>query len=199
MSADSAAVTMAGLQPLAAGDVVRRLRIAFPSGRHLPDEQWQQHHRFVLRTLVGLTVAVVAYALFSGHGVPGAVFLAAPVAALGLIAGLRILSRGEQANLAAVGLMTAAAMVVHISGGRTEAHFLFFALLPLAALYATPAPFVMAVGFVGLHHFAFGSMVHGSVFMHGQSVVQMSLLHAVFILIESWACFVAWRRFEDRR
>ncbi|SFT98950.1 PAS domain S-box-containing protein/diguanylate cyclase (GGDEF) domain-containing protein [Geodermatophilus amargosae] len=179
--------------------LLRRVARALPSGRQLPDEQWEQHHRFVLRTLAGLTVAVLVYALVSGHGVLGAGGLAAPVAVLGLTAALPMLTRGEKANVAAVGLMTAAAVVVHISGGRTEAHFLFFALLPLAALYATPVPFVMAVGFVALHHFLLGSMLHGSVFPHGHSVLQMSLLHAVFILIEAWACFVAWRRFEDRR
>ena len=178
---------------------LQRIAQRMPSGRHLPDEQWQQHHRFVLRTLAGLGAVVVAYALYTQHGLLGAAGLALPVAALGFAAALPILTRGEKANLAAVGLMTAAAVVVHISGGRTEAHFLFFALLPLAALYATPAPFVMAVGFVAVHHFVFGSLLHGSVFMHGQSVLQMALLHAVFILVESWACFVAWRRFEDRR
>ncbi|WP_170121440.1 putative bifunctional diguanylate cyclase/phosphodiesterase [Geodermatophilus tzadiensis] len=153
----------------------------------------------MLRTLVGLTATVIAYASYAQHGLLGALGLALPVAALGLAAALPILTRGEKANLGAAGLMTAAAVVVHISGGHTEAHFLFFALLPLAALYATPAPFVVAVGYVVLHHFVVGSLLHGSVFMHGQPVLQMALLHAVLILVESWACFVAWRRFEDRR
>ncbi|GAB3306580.1 hypothetical protein GCM10027451_14030 [Geodermatophilus aquaeductus] len=179
--------------------LLARAARALPCGRHLPDEQWQQHHRFVLRTLAALTVAVAGYALVAGHSVLGAGGLAAPVAALGTVAALPFLTRGERANVAAVGLMTAAAVVVHVSGGRTEAHFLFFALLPLAALYATPVPFVLAVGFVALHHAVLGSLVHGSVFMHGQSVAQMALLHAVLILLESWACFVAWRHFEDRR
>ncbi|PWW22286.1 PAS domain S-box-containing protein/diguanylate cyclase (GGDEF)-like protein [Geodermatophilus normandii] len=179
--------------------LLARVARTLPSGRHLPDEQWHRHHRFVLRTLAALTVVVAGHALVAGHGVLGAGGLTVPVAALGAAAALPFLTRGERANLAAVGLMTAAAVVVHVSGGRTEAHFLFFALLPLAALYATPVPFVLAVGFVALHHFVLGSLLHGSVFVHGQSVAQMALLHAVFILVESWACFVAWRHFEDRR
>ncbi|HEY0127294.1 MAG TPA: EAL domain-containing protein [Blastococcus sp.] len=181
-----------------AGRLARLIR-SLPTGRELPGEQWQQHHRFVLRTLAALAVAVVTYALVQGHGVVAALGFASPVVLLAGLASAPILHRGERAVLSAVGLMTAAAVVVHIAGGRTEAHFLFFALLPLAALYATPVPFVAAVGFVGLHHFVLGSLAHGSVFMHGQSVTRMAMLHAVFILVESWACFVAWRRFEDRR
>ncbi len=185
--------------PARGGRWVDRAVRSLPAGRRLPDEQWQRHHRFVLRTLAALTAVVAGHALVAGHGTWGAVGHAAPVAALAVLAALPLLGRGERANVAAAGLMTAAAVVVHLADGRTEAHFLFFALLPLAALYATPAPFVAAVGFVAVHHTVFGSLHHGSVFEHGQSVALMSALHAVFVLVESWACFVAWRQFEDRR
>ncbi|HJX44077.1 MAG TPA: hypothetical protein VJ352_10405 [Geodermatophilus sp.] len=52
---------------------------------------------------------------------------------------------------------------------------------------------------MALHHLVLGSLVHGPVFGHGESVLQISLLHAVFLLVESRACCVAWRHFEDRR
>src|SRR4051812_17613121 len=170
----------AGVDVPASATVVDRPTRSSLAGRELPYEQWQQHHRIVLRTLVGLVVVVAAYALHGGHGIVGAAGAAAPVAVLAGGAQNPLLSRGGRAVLASTGLMTAAAVVVYLSGGMTEAHFLFFALLPLSVLYATPVPFAVAVGFVGVHHFVFGSMVHGSVFMHGQDVLQMALLHAVF-------------------
>jgi hypothetical protein len=87
-------------------------------GRELPDEQWQQHHRVVLRTLAGLAVGVAGYALFSGYGALAAVGFGAPVALLALAARAPMLSRGERAVLAATGLVTAAAGAVHVSGGH---------------------------------------------------------------------------------
>jgi diguanylate cyclase (GGDEF)-like protein/PAS domain S-box-containing protein len=95
--------------------------------------------------------------------------------------------------------MTTAALVVQLSGGATEAHFLFFALLPLAALYAARAPFVLAVAFVAAHHFVLGTLLPHAVFEHHVAPLPMAALHAAFVLLESWACLVAWRRFDDRR
>ncbi|MGY1603084.1 putative bifunctional diguanylate cyclase/phosphodiesterase [Geodermatophilus sp. SYSU D00815] len=176
-----------------------RLRRAFPGGRALPDEQWAEHHGFVLRTLVALCVAVAGYALVQGHPPLHAAAHAAPLVLLTLAARATALPRVHRAGAGAAALMTAAALVVHLSGGQTEAHFLFFALLPLATLYATPVPFVLAVAYVAVHHFLFGTLFPGSVFAHDVPALGMAAVHAAFVVLESWACVVAWRRFEDRR
>jgi diguanylate cyclase (GGDEF)-like protein/PAS domain S-box-containing protein len=142
---------------------------------------------------------VAGYALLEGRSLLVALALAAPVAALAAAASAWFLTRSERAALASVGLMTVAATATYISGGRTEAHFLFFALLPLAALYASPGPFVTAIGFVAVHHFVLGSLVPGAVFQSCPNVLGMASLHAGAVLVESWACYIAWSRFEDRR
>jgi diguanylate cyclase (GGDEF)-like protein len=179
--------------------VIRWLERTLPSGRDLPDEQWDRHHTFVLRTLVALSLALLGYGLVQrvdlGHLVLDLVVLAA----LSAVAARRALSRTWRAAAAAAGLMTGSAVAVHLSGGATEAHFLFFALLPLAALYAARAPFFLAVGFVAVHHFVVGTLSPSSVFEEQDPVLGMAALHAGFVLLESWACLVAWRRFEDRR
>jgi diguanylate cyclase (GGDEF)-like protein/PAS domain S-box-containing protein len=123
----------------------------------------------------------------------------APLALLVLLAAAPSLHRSTRAAFAALGLMTTAALAVQLTGGATEAHFLFFALLPLAALYAARAPFLLAIAFVAVHHFVFGTLFPHAVFEHHVAPLPMAALHAGFVLLESWACLVAWRRFDDRR
>ncbi len=176
-----------------------RFPLPLPPGRAMPPEQWAAHHTFVLRTLTVLVLAVPVYALLRGHGLATAALHTALLALLALTARTTLLRRSTRAAVAALALMTAAALGVQLSDGRTEAHFLFFALLPLAALYAARAPFLLAVGFVALHHFALGTLLPHAVFQHGAAPLPMASLHAAFVLLESWACLVAWRRFDDRR
>ncbi|HSN38281.1 MAG TPA: GGDEF domain-containing protein [Arthrobacter sp.] len=57
--------------------------------------------------------------------------------------------------MAAVGLMVIAAATVHISG-TVEAHFLFFIMVPVVALYEDWAPVAAAIGTVLIHHIALG-------------------------------------------
>ncbi|MGY1607646.1 putative bifunctional diguanylate cyclase/phosphodiesterase [Geodermatophilus sp. SYSU D00700] len=173
--------------------------LTLPPGRVMPAEQWAAHHAFVLRTLTVLLAAVPVYALVRGAGPVSAALHTAPLAVLVLLAGAPALRRSTRAAAAALALMTAAALAVQLSSGATEAHFLFFALLPLAALYAARAPFLLAIAFVGAHHLVLGTLVPHAVFEHDVAPLPMALLHAAFVLVESWACLVAWRRFDDRR
>jgi diguanylate cyclase (GGDEF)-like protein/PAS domain S-box-containing protein len=176
-----------------------RAALPLPRGRAMPPEQWAAHHGVVLRALTVLVVAVPVYALLRGSGPLAAALCTAPLLGLTLLARTTLLRRSTRAAAAALALMTAAALGVQLSGGQTEAHFLFFALLPLAALYAARAPFLLAVGFVGVHHFLLGTLVPHAVFAHDVAPLPMASLHAAFVLLESWACLVAWRRFDDRR
>ncbi|WP_146220515.1 putative bifunctional diguanylate cyclase/phosphodiesterase [Geodermatophilus normandii] len=165
----------------------------------MPPEQWAAHHTVVVRTLLVLLVAVPVYALARGHDLASTALHTVPVALLALAAWTPSLGRDTRAAAAALGLMTTAAMAVQLSDGATEAHFLFFALLPLAALYAARAPFLLAVAFVAVHHLLVGTLLPHHVFAHGPDPLPMALLHAAFVLLESWACLVAWRHFDDRR
>ncbi len=176
-----------------------RAAFSLPRGRVMPAEQWDAHHDFALRTLAVLLAAVPVYALARGHGLATAAVSTAPLAGLLLLAWAPSLHRSTRAAAAALGLMTTAALVVHLSGGATEAHFLFFALLPLTALYAARAPFLVAIVFVAVHHFVLGTLLPHTVFAHHVDPLPMAALHASFVLLESWACLAAWRRFDDRR
>ncbi|MGY1650847.1 putative bifunctional diguanylate cyclase/phosphodiesterase [Geodermatophilus sp. SYSU D01119] len=178
---------------------VRAALSSLPHGRAMPAEQWDAHHAFVLRALAVLVAAVPVYALLRGAGPGPALLGTAPLLALVLLARLPSLHRSTRAGAAALALMATAAVVVYLSDGATEAHFLFFALLPLAALYAARAPFLLAVGFVAAHHLLLGTLAPHAVFSHSAAPLPMAALHAGFVLLESWACLAAWRRFDDRR
>jgi len=175
------------------------VRATLPSGKALPDADWERHHKLVMWVLLALLVAVPAYSAARGSQASHVVGYAVPLVVLTLGAGWNVLSRRWREVAAVMGLMTASALAVDASHGATEAHFMFFALLPLAAVYAAWTPFVLAVGYVAVHHFALGALVPASVFDHEGSVLGMAALHAVFVLVESLACLVAWRLFEDRR
>jgi len=178
---------------------MRILTARLPTGRPLPDGDWERHHRVVLSVLILLALAVPAYSAAEGHSPAHVAGHVAPLVALALVASRRALSRAWRGAAAALGLMTASALVVHLAHGATEAHFTFFALLPLAAVYAGWTPFLLAIGYVAVHHLVLGSLAPGQVFDHDGPVFGMALLHAGFVLVESVACLVAWRLSEDRR
>ena len=52
--------------------------------------------------------------------------------------------------------MTGSAMLVHLANGAVQAHFLFFAMLPVVGLYLDWLPFALSVGFVVFHHAVVG-------------------------------------------
>jgi diguanylate cyclase (GGDEF)-like protein/PAS domain S-box-containing protein len=175
------------------------VRAALPAGRVLPGEQWERHHRFVLRVLAVVSVLVMLYAALRGYGLLHVAGHGLPLVLLLAVGHAARFGRGPRAMAAALGLMTASALAVHVSHGATEAHFAFFALLPVTALYASRTPFLLAVGYVAVHHFVLGSLAPAAVFENHESALGMAALHAAFVLAESAACLVAWRLFEDRR
>ena len=57
-----------------------------------------------------------------------------------------------QSAAASLGLVMTSAVLVHLSGGYIEMHFHFFVMVALLALYQDWTPFLLAIGFVVLHH-----------------------------------------------
>lgn len=57
----------------------------------------------------------------------------------------------------ALGLMYASAVLVHVTGGVTEAHFYFFVAFGLVALYRDWVVFFVAAGFAVAHHVFFAA------------------------------------------
>lgn len=60
--------------------------------------------------------------------------------------------------LTSCGLITASAVLVHLSGGYIELHFHFFVMLIIIALYQEWLPFLLAIAYVAVHHRLLGTL-----------------------------------------
>jgi hypothetical protein len=109
------------------------------------------------------------------------------------------LSRTWRAAIASFGLVTASAVLVHLSGGYIELHFHFFVMLLIIALYQAWLPFLLTIGYVALHHGVLGTLNPAAVYNHPAAWAhpwRWAGLHALFVLAASLACLLHWRVIE---
>jgi diguanylate cyclase (GGDEF)-like protein len=190
-----------------ARDAVRErwaaVRRALPRGGTLPPDDWERRHRALLAFLWVNTFAFFTWGLIAGtygplhdlaHGSALLVF-----AALG---GASRLAPKVRSVAVSLGLLTAAALLVHVTGGVIEAHFYFFVVIVLLTLYEDWRPFLLAVAYVLLHHGVLGMLDPHSVFNSGNESRQpwkWATIHALFIAMAGAAAVVAWRLNEAVR
>ena len=70
------------------------------------------------------------------------------LASLALTARLSIVQCRTRSVIATFGLMTASAMLVHLSGGYIELHFHFFVMIAVVVLYQDWGPFLFGILFI---------------------------------------------------
>ncbi|MHA7145319.1 diguanylate cyclase domain-containing protein [Arthrobacter sp. TmT3-37] len=201
---------------------------ALPGSSSLPEEVYRKRHRnIILGVIVGVLV-VIMYGLtqatdhahshggtsgMSGmSGMDGMTVLvetAGGLLGLGALVpvGLAVLgwlvrgSRRWGASLACGALMFLAAFVVHLSG-TIEAHFLFFIMVPIVALYEDWVPFAVAVGIVFLHHAVMGLTNPADIYNHPaalDSPLKWSLIHGALFAAICVASLIHWRIHERAR
>src|SRR5437899_6311800 len=98
--------------------------------------------------------------------------------------------------IACFGLMTSSALLVHLSGGYIEFHFHFFVMVGLLALYQDWTTFILAIGYVVVHHGVVGVLDPQSVYNHGAAWAHPWLwagIHGAFILAMSAVTLTTWR------
>lgn len=101
-----------------------------------------------------------------------------------------------QASVVGTGLMTASAVLVHLSGGYIELHFHFFVMVAFLALYQDWLPYLVAIVYVALHHGVIGVIWPHEVFNHAAAINApwtWAGVHAFFILWAAAASVIAWR------
>jgi diguanylate cyclase (GGDEF)-like protein len=184
-------------------DIVARLRLLLPQGGSLPGEEWSRRHAGIM-LLLWLNVLVVPIAGVIG-GRASLVHSLDSGIALGVLAALGAaprLSRSLRMASASLGLLSAAALLIHSSGGLIEMHFYFFVLIIVLTLYEDWMPFVLAIVFVLLHHGVLGTLEPKSVFDRPEEWAHPWLwagIHAVYVAAAGAAALVAWRLNEDVR
>lgn len=191
-----------------------RFRRWLPEGRTLPEEEWRTRHRVIV-ALVWIHVpllflfgvyggrdTLLSYGIFEGYGLWHSFYEAGAIAVFAALASWPKLSRRTRSVAASFGLVTASAILTHFSGGYIEAHFHFFVMIGVIAAYQDYVPFLLAIGYVAVHHGLAGSIDPTSVFNHPAAVAhpwRWAGIHAFFIAGLSAAELVHWRATERAR
>ncbi|TXR57972.1 putative bifunctional diguanylate cyclase/phosphodiesterase [Quadrisphaera setariae] len=167
---------------------------------------WDQRHRTVTG---GLALLVLALAAWPAAGLPVSDAFAprAHLVALGLLCACLLVAvlrwralsepvaRGVRSVAASVGCFGAACLATAVTGGSSEAHFLFFILVPLVALYETVLPFAVAVALVVVEHGVVGTLHPEAVFGHhhtAHDVWSAAALHGGLFALGCAGSLMAW-------
>ncbi|PWN02366.1 two-component system response regulator [Nocardioides silvaticus] len=170
-----------------------------PRGGVLSDGAWRARHRGICVLLwlhaIVLSVASVLSQQSLAHGAADA----SAVGWLALAATTPRFGRRLRSASATLGLMTSSALVVHLTGGLIEAHFHFFVMVAVVALYQAWLPYLLGLAFVVAHHSVVGTIAPHAVYNHAAAADNpwlWGLIHGAFVLAESAACLVYWRASE---
>jgi diguanylate cyclase (GGDEF)-like protein/PAS domain S-box-containing protein len=162
----------------------------------LPEEVWERRHRGILLLLWLHIPFIFGFALIQGesaaHGAFEAAIILVPAGAATVWGSRRRLTT----VLAAVGLLTSSAALVHLSDGLIEMHFHFFVIVGVVTLYQDWYPFVVSIGYVVLQHGVAGALAPEAVYNHPGAVEnpwKWAAIHGAFILGISVAGIVTWR------
>ncbi|HWJ08860.1 MAG TPA: diguanylate cyclase [Nocardioides sp.] len=170
-----------------------------PHGGSLSPAAWRARHHGICLLLWFHVVALIATGLLLGQSLTHSVAESSVLAWLALGAGVERFGPTLRSALATLGLMTSSALVVHVSGGLIEAHFHFFVMVAVVALYQSWQPFGLALAFVVAHHALAGTVAPDAVYNHPAATsdpLLWGLLHGGFVLCESIACLIWWRSAE---
>jgi len=177
------------------------LRHQLPKGQMLPEHIWRRRHRTIVWLLWLHVVGLTAFGLFQGQSLPHMLVEGSALAVLALVASMERAGMKLRVAAASLGLITASAMLVHLWGGVIEAHFHFFVMIGVLTLYQDWMPFLVAIGYVILHHGVAGAIAPESVYNHSTAIAhpwRWALIHGGFVLAASAAHIVAWRTNENQ-
>ena len=173
-----------------------------PRGSTLPDEVWERRHRIML-----LVVALQLAALGTAGVVVGVAplhlaYLLGPILLCGLAASERTASRRWRGSMLSFAALYCSAALVDLTHGTTEAHFHFFVMVAMLSIYEEWVPYLLAAGFVVIHHGLVGMIAPGTVYDHGSAALTpwtWALIHAGFIVALCVVNVASWRLNEEAR
>ena len=174
-----------------------------PKGQLLPEHVLRRRHRSICIVLWLQIPALFAFGMLVGdHSLTHVLFDCSLIALLGLGASLERFRLRARIIAASFGLMTCSAVLVDLWNGITEAHFHFFVMIGVLTLYQDWTPFLIAIGFVVIHHGVGGMLDPRAVFGDNPSAIkrpwEWAGIHGFFVLAASVAHIVAWRTNENQ-
>lgn len=192
--------------------VLTRLVARLPAGGTLPLESWRARHKFLLGLTWLHAALVVALGPLLGYRWESGLealfrdntLLHALIKALSVVLFAMIATWGTHRRLVeaatVTGLMTAAAALVHSSGGYIELHFHFFVILAFLALYQDWFPYFVAILYVVFHHAVIGVIWPEQVYNHAQALAApwtWAGIHAFFVTCAAAAGLIVARFNQD--
>jgi len=136
---------------------MRRVRLGISQRSSLPDDIWRQRHRWLLGVLWAHVVALAVFGVARDTAVDSLALLLLPIVVAATAARLPVLSPRVQGLLVALGLLVAAAAVVHIWSGHSEAQAAWFVVVVALMLYEDWSLLALAIVFVIAHAIAGGA------------------------------------------
>ena len=179
-----------------------RVLAVLPRGHALSVGVWDVRHRWVTSVLVVSAALLPAFALSQGLPVGHSLLEAVGPAAMAGVACWSRFGRAVRAASSSVGLMLVASLVVHASEGAIEAHFLFFVMVPIVALYESWVSFGFAVGYVLFQHGILGTLMSDAVYSHQSAQDRpwtWAGVHAALFAASCLGSLVNWRLHELAR
>src|SRR5919108_173271 len=206
---DSVESSQSGSKHFVPPSLLKNVWAFLPCGGSLPADVWESRHRFLLRltwfhaVLIALIGVILGYswelsfdALFRDDTVLHTFAEGLIVAFFASIAAWVTTRRLIRATAVGFGLMSASAILVHLSGGYIELHFHFFVMLVFLALYQDWVPYSLAVLYVAVHHGVVGVLRPTDVYNHPAAINApwtWAGIHAFFVLCSSIGSIIAWR------
>jgi diguanylate cyclase (GGDEF)-like protein/PAS domain S-box-containing protein len=178
------------------------LRLHVPTGQTLPEDAWLHRHHAMVGLLFVEAVALAVFSAVEGNGI---VHSAGHAAGLVIVGGAALVlehRRRVASVLVSFGLVTACALLVHIWEGAIEGHFLFFVTIVVLALYEDWVPFLVAAGYVVIHHGIAGVVDPSAVYNHPDAIAhpwKWAAIHGGFVVAAGLASVAAWRLNETLR
>jgi diguanylate cyclase (GGDEF)-like protein len=176
-----------------------RLLAWLPEGRVLPERIWARRHRLIVRFALLQSIGVVAFGLLRGYDTSFCLLEGLLVATPAVLALYRGASRRVRTISSTLSLMFASATIVDLAGGSDVAHFHFFVMVGVVALYQDWTAFGVCILITVLHHAVFGlfdpTAVYGNEAEHDRPII-WALIHGGFVLAASVTHLIAWRANE---
>src|SRR6266508_4507514 len=172
------------------------IRHALPEGGRLSEDTWQRRHRGIIILLWLHAIGVMIFGVVTDAGLIHSVAEGGGLILFALLADYRQAGRTFRAGVASFGLVTASAMLVHLSGGYIELHFHYFVVVAVVTLYQQWTPFLLAIGYVLVQHGLGGMLWPTSVYNHPaawENPWEWAMIHATLLAAASVAGVVNWR------
>lgn len=179
-----------------------QVRGHIPEGRTLNEQDWQTRHRAIVKLLWLHAFGLSAVGLYLGFPVFQSLGEGLLIAVFGFAACWHKINRRVRSALVSLGLVAAAAILVQFSDGYIEAHFYYFVILIVIAMYEDWIPYLLAVLFTFVQHGLAGQLYPAAVYNHQNAVDYpwvWAFIHSIPILLASVALVVFWNMRERMR